>query len=197
MVSSKLLSSVRQTRTHNPRAQNTFTELYDGHLCKRARDLNTSVTYRHVDNDRQVIVELVGDDIKGLQEVALAIKYEVVKLAEEGDRSRAAFDFALHNETDTVSKGACLLPTPLFDKSHWVWAMTMPENGSVVARFIGRQHSARLDMERQSNCSIEMVRKKTRDAHILVTGKHPAVVAKGRYMVERKIKELKAKATEW
>lgn len=156
--------------------------------------MNTRVTYSHVNDNSEMIVELVGTDNEALQEVALAIKCEVVKLAKEGDRSRAAFDFARHNEGDTVVKGACLLPSPLFDKCHWVCAMTVPPDRSVVARLIGRHRRGLQDMEQQSNCSIEMVLTQTRDAHILITGKRAVDVAKGRAIVERRIREFKAKA---
>ena len=140
-------------------------------------------------------VELVGNDERAVQEVVFAIKCEVVKLADEGDRSRAAFDFALHNEKDTVVDGACLLPSPLFDKSHWAWAMTMPKDRPVVARLIGKYRRALQDIEQKSNCSIEMVTTRTREDHILVTGKRAADVAKGRYIVEQKIREFKAMLT--
>jgi hypothetical protein len=159
--------------------------------------LNTHVRYSHVRDDLlKMIVELVGNHYDEVQEVIMAIKNEVVKLAEEGDRSRAAFDFALHNERDTVVDGACLLPSPLFDKSHWAWVMTMPTDRAVVARFIGHHRHALKYMEQKSNCTIEMVTNQTKEKYILVIGKRAMDVADGLCIVERRIREIKARPTE-
>jgi hypothetical protein len=132
-----------------------------------------------------------GNDNEALEEVTLAIKCEVVKLTLAGDRSRAAFDFALHNESDTVVDGVRLLPSLLFDKSHWVWATTMPQDRSVIWRLIGHNHSGIQCIEKKPNCTIVLVKTRTREEHILVTGKRALDVAEGRRILLRKIREFK------
>jgi hypothetical protein len=46
-------------------------------------------------------------------------------------------------------------------------------------------------MEKQSNCTIVLVKTRTREEHILVTGKRALDVAEGRRILMRKIREFK------